>query len=126
MWQRIQTIFLIVVLIAAGVETGLSQNWWGQSLAIAAVILTLVSLVSYKKQNRQMLVNRVHLFLQICILVFLSGLLSLLPGEEGVSNPFSEKVIEWYLPLLAMVGLILANTYIRRDYKLVKSIERLR
>jgi len=125
MWQRIQTLFLIITLIITSVECTLAHNLFGKSLAASSILLTLVSTIMYKKQTQQLFLNRINLFIQICILVFLSGLLSLLPGEKG-TNTFSEKVIEWYYPLLVIVWLILANIYIRRDYKLVKSIERLR
>ncbi|HAV01716.1 MAG TPA: DUF4293 domain-containing protein, partial [Chryseobacterium sp.] len=39
---------------------------------------------------------------------------------------FPEKGIEPLFPLLAIISLLIANVYIRKDERLVKSVDRLR
>jgi hypothetical protein len=89
---------------------------------ILLIILGAFSLFNYKNRKRQVLLNTIG----IAINALLIGLLSywLLNLSGGISIP--EKGIELVFPTLAILGLLIANFYIRRDEKLVKSVDRLR
>ena len=129
MIQRIQTIFLLIVVIAQVVLhfQGLDVELFGSiyivaSLSLVSFLLAIVSIFSYKKRVRQILLNNINIFIN----VLLTGLLIywLLNLSGGISFP--EKGIELAFPPIALFCLFMANIYIRKDEKLVKSVDRIR
>ena len=129
MIQRIQTIFLLIVVIAQVVLhfQGLDVELFGSiyivaSLSLMSFLLAIVSISSYKKRVRQILLNNINIFIN----VLLTGLLIywLLNLSGGISFP--EKGIELAFPPISLFCLFIANIYIRKDEKLVKSVDRIR
>lgn len=129
MIQRIQTIFLLIVVIAQVVLhfQGLDVELFGSiyivaSLSLVSFLLAIVSISSYKKRVRQILLNNINIFIN----VLLTGLLIywLLNLSGGISFP--EKGIELAFPPISLFCLFMANIYIRKDEKLVKSVDRIR
>lgn len=129
MIQRIQTIFLLIVVIAQVVLhfQGLDVELFGSiyivaSLSLVSFLLAIVSIFSYKKRIRQILLNNINIFIN----VLLTGLLIywLLNLSGGISFP--EKGIELAFPPISLFCLFMANIYIRKDEKLVKSVDRIR
>lgn len=129
MIQRIQTIFLLIVVIAQVVLhfQGLDVELFGSiyivaSLSLVSFLLAIVSIFSYKKRVRQILLNSINIFIN----VLLTGLLIywLLNLSGGISFP--EKGIELAFPPISLFCLFMANIYIRKDEKLVKSVDRIR
>lgn len=129
MIQRIQTIFLLIVVIAQVVLhfQGLDVELFGNiyivaSLSLVSFLLAIVSIFSYKKRIRQILLNNINIFIN----VLLTGLLIywLLNLSGGISFP--EKGIELAFPPISLFCLFMANIFIRKDEKLVKSVDRIR
>lgn len=129
MIQRIQTIFLLIVVIAQVVLhfQGLDVELFGSiyivaSLSLVSFLLAIVSIFSYKKRVRQILLNNFNIFIN----VLLTGLLIywLLNLSGGISFP--EKGIELAFPPISLFCLFMANIFIRKDEKLVKSVDRIR
>ena len=129
MIQRIQTIFLLIVVIAQVVLhfQGLDVELFGSmyivaSLSLVSFLLAIVSIFSYKKRVRQILLNNINIFIN----VLLTGLLIywLLNLSGGISFP--EKGIELAFPPISLFCLFMANIFIRKDEKLVKSVDRIR
>ncbi len=129
MIQRIQTIFLLIVVIAQVVLhfQGLDVELFGSiyivaSLSLVSFLLAIVSIFSYKKRIRQILLNNINIFIN----VLLTGLLIywLLNLSGGISFP--EKGIELAFPPISLFCLFMANIFIRKDEKLVKSVDRIR
>ena len=129
MLQRIQTVWMLLAVLGAVflyLSVGdLELGSWLQYIEWACMVLVLIglfSVFSYQSRIRQLLLNRVSIIINALLIgVLVYGLLNL-PG--GMSFP--EKGIEPIFPLIAVVCLFLANHYIRRDEKLVKSVDRLR
>jgi hypothetical protein len=92
------------------------------SLSLVSFLLAIVSIFSYKKRVRQILLNNINIFIN----ALLTGLLIywLLNLSGGISFP--EKGIELAFPLISLFCLFMANIYIRKDEKLVKSVDRIR
>ncbi|HLT72332.1 MAG TPA: DUF4293 domain-containing protein [Cyclobacteriaceae bacterium] len=149
MWQRIQTVFLAVAIIALLVS--LVQPIWSIQtetsthiltpfylmrdggylyfpfsataiLTVAAATLALTSMTKYKKRVVQ---------------IKLGALNSLvLVGVVGCSVFFAIRLIEefqggayglgFYLPMVAVICNLISNFFIRRDERLVRNSERLR
>jgi hypothetical protein len=85
--------------------------------------LSLLSIVSYKKRQNQFVIDRLNIILNLILLgLFVYRSLNLSGGTAAVS----EKGIGMFLPIVAIVLLVLANKAIKKDEDLVKSVDRLR
>lgn len=89
---------------------------------IVLVLLGLLSIFSFKNRKRQLLLNNISIVINALLIGLLGYWLLSLSG--GISFP--EKGIEPVFPLLAIIFLLMSNLYIRRDERLVKSVDRLR
>lgn len=129
MIQRIQSVWLLLSIFGAVFFSITASDLDAElNLPIALIsgfILVLVgafSLFSFKNRKRQILLNKIS----IIINVLLFGLLSywLLKLSGGINFP--EKGIEPVFPIISVFALIIANRYIRKDERIVKSVDRLR
>jgi hypothetical protein len=85
--------------------------------------LSLLSIVSYKKRQNQFVIDRLNIILNLILLgLFVYRSLNL----SGETIAVSEKGIGMFLPIVAIVLLVLANKAIKKDEDLVKSVDRLR
>lgn len=130
MLQRIQTVFLFIAMLAALAHHFVSKDvdlFESKSLPIAVLsfvsfLLALGSIISFKNRRRQILLNNINMFINALLIGLLMFWLLNLSG--GIVFP--EKGIEPVFPIVAMFCLFMANLYIRRDERLVKSVDRLR
>ncbi|WP_367768704.1 DUF4293 domain-containing protein [Flavobacterium sp. WC2421] len=137
MIQRIQTIYLILAFVVTGIlpflfplwtmndgkEYFFMQNQIYVILLGLSTTLTVLSIVSYKKRQNQFVVGRLNMILNLILLgLFVYRSLNV-SGETAV---VSEKGIGMFLPIIAIVLLVLANKAIKKDEDLVKSVDRLR
>lgn len=96
--------------------------------AIAGIVLILdvVALLSFKKRLRQINLTHAAIFLSI---VFIVGLMFYyIPAiEENTRTKVNYRnTFGIYLPLISLVFNLLAQRYIKKDEKLVRSVDRLR
>ena len=129
MLQRIQTIWIILAVLGAVFLNITAQDFdvLGAYLTInvSTVILILfgvLSIFSFKNRKRQILLNNISIIINALLIGLLAYWLLNLSG--GISIP--EKGIEPVFPFLSIVCLLLANMFIRKDERLVKSVDRLR
>ena len=137
MIQRIQTIYLLLAFVATGVLPFFIPLWtmadgspyyFMQNQVYVVVLglsttLTLLSIVSYKKRQNQFVIDRLNIILNLILLgLFVNRSLNL----SGETIAVSEKGIGIFLPIVAIVLLVLANKAIKKDEDLVKSVDRLR
>ena len=129
MLQRIQTVWMALAVLASIFLFVTAQDviiFDGiPVITIGCYILGLVgifSIVSYKDRNRQIMLNNISIFIN----ALLTGLLVywLLKLSGGIQFP--EKGIEPIFTVIAIICLVIANIYIRKDQRLVKSVDRLR
>ncbi|MCM4173408.1 DUF4293 domain-containing protein [Arenibacter sp. TNZ] len=136
MIQRIQTLYLIVVILL-GAVVPFFMNLWSDaagkeifaenevfvSIAFYIVaVLGLVAIVLFKNRQNQFVVNRLNMILNLFLLGFFVYRSLNLSGETIVS----EKGIGMLIPVFSIVFLVLANRAIKKDEDLVKSVDRLR
>lgn len=129
MLQRIQTIWTLLAVLAAvflfitGQDVVISDRI--PVLNIGCIILVMIgslSIFSFKNRKRQILLNTISIIINALLIGVLAyWLLSLSGGIQ-----FPEKGIEPIFPFIAVVCLLIANVYIRKDERLVKSVDRLR
>lgn len=129
MIQRIQTIFLILVALCGVSLYFTSQdvvvvesNLWTLVLSWVVIVLSVASIFGYKNRKRQILFNNLNIFINALLIVLLAYWLLNLSG--GIAFP--EKGIELIFPIVSVCCLLMANIYIRKDERLVKSVDRLR
>ncbi len=136
MLQRIQTIYLLLCVLFSGVFPFFIKIWTAENklevyansneiyigLFLISSILALVSIFSFKKRQKQFVLNRLNMILNFIIIGLLVNHSLSLSGEAKVS----EKGIGMLLPIFSIVFLALANRAIKRDEDLVKSVDRIR
>ena len=134
MLQRIQTIYMIISATLLGAlyvwfpnivsEEGLvvihNDEPIMLGLIFGSILVTFISIFSYKKRKSQFVINRLNIILNFFLLgVFVYRSLTL-SGETLVS----EKGIGVFLPIISIVFLVMANKAIKKDEDLVKSVDR--
>lgn len=136
MIQRIQSLYLLIAILLNGVLSFYLPLWvtsenieiyaLSQPVAISlftlSVLISFITLFSFKKRKRQFVLGRINIILNFVLVgVFAYWTLSL-PGEMDIS----EKGIGMLLPIISIVFIALANKAIKKDEDLVKSVDRLR
>ena len=137
MIQRIQTVYLLLAFVVTGVLPFFIPLWtmadgkdffFMQNQAYVVFLglsttLSLLGILSYKKRQNQFVIGRLNIILNLILLgLFIYHSLNLSGGTAAVS----EKGIGMFLPIVAIVLLVLANKAIKKDEDLVKSVDRLR
>jgi len=136
MIQRIQTLYLVLIALVAGILPFFVNLWsdakgleiYAQNEIIVSIAfyvsgaLALWAVFLYKNRNNQFVVNRLNMILNLFLLGFFVYRSLNLPGETLVS----EKGIGMLIPVFSIVFLALANRAIKKDEDLVKSVDRLR
>ncbi len=129
MLQRIQTVWMFLSVLGAFFLFLTAQDFslFGAVpfILIACIVLVLfglLSIFSYKNRKRQILLNNIGIFINALLVGLLVYWLLTLSG--GIDFP--EKGIEPVFPFISMVCLFIANIFIRKDERLVKSVDRLR
>ncbi|MBU2996951.1 DUF4293 domain-containing protein [Cellulophaga baltica] len=137
MIQRIQTLYLFIVILLAGVLPFMIDVWpvvnevslfsTNELLYIAialggVALLALIAILMFKTRKKQFVINRLNMILNFFLLGFFVYRLLTLSGEMNIS----EKGIGVYIPIFSIVLLVLANKAIKKDEDLVKSVDRLR
>ena len=136
MIQRIQSIYLLLAFIVTGalpfvfhlwkLENGeiiyFMSNMKYTSLFGLSTVLSLLSLLTFKKRQQQFVMNRLNIILNFILLGLFVYRTLTVSGETTVS----EKGIGMFLPIVAIFLLVLANKAIKKDEDLVKSVDRLR
>ena len=91
-------------------------------LFLLSAILTFTAIFLYKNRQLQFVVGRISILINLLLLGLLIYVSLNLPGEMKIS----EKGIGMFLPILAILLIVLANKAIKKDEDLVKSADRLR
>ena len=137
MLQRIQTVYLLLAIIFAGIlpffiplftmNNGI-KFYFMQSMVYVtffglSMTMSLLSILSFKKRQNQFVINRLNIIFNLILLgLFVYRSLNL----SGETVLVSEKGIGMFLPIITIVALVLANKAIKKDEDLVKSVDRLR
>ena len=122
MIQRIQTVYMLIVAIVAGLPILFGLDWIRTRVFALSAVLAMYSIFKYKKRSVQQWLNWLNILINFTLLgIFVYRMLNS-PGESFIS----EKGVGVFAPVLSIVFLFMANKAIRRDEKLVKSADRLR
>ena len=136
MFQRIQTVYMLISAIITGGLSFVFPLWTDNqknevfftssliytSLFVLSTVLAIYSIINFKKRQHQFVLNRLNMIFNFILLGFFVYWSLNLSGEALVS----EKGIGMFLPAISIVLLVLANKAIKKDEDLVKSVDRLR
>jgi hypothetical protein len=143
MIQRIQTIYLLLASVVSGGLIFVFNLWNTVKekifvvnllsreeitlkvlpfMFIMSAILSIVTIFLFKNRKLQFVLGRIIILINLFLLGLLIYLSLNLSGETTVS----EKGIGMFLPILAILLVVLANKAIKKDEDLVKSVDRLR
>ena len=143
MIQRIQTIYLLLATVISGAMIFVFNLWDTLKnevfaldlltkesmllkmipiLFIVSALISFVTIFLFKNRKLQFVVGRIVILINLILLGLLIYVSLTLPGEASVS----EKGIGMFLPILAVLLIVLANKAIKKDEDLVKSVDRLR
>lgn len=136
MIQRIQSVYMLIVVIISGILPFVFSLYTKADVAIfaykndiisgvlfgASSFLAIYSILKFKTRQTQFVLNRLNILINLTLLgIFVYRVLT-----SSGENLISEKGVGIFLPVLSIVFLFLANKAIRRDENLVKSADRLR
>jgi peptidoglycan/LPS O-acetylase OafA/YrhL len=134
MIQRKQSIFLFLAGLIGAVSTWFADLWkvsteWVQPedntvtllLFLLSAVVSLAVIFLFKNRKLQIQLNTANVFLNVLLIGYLAYSLSNLPGEFN-----SEKGIGLLVPFVSIILLLIANRFILKDEKLVKSVNRFR
>jgi hypothetical protein len=143
MIQRVQTVYLLMASFISGVLIFVFNLWKSIEKSIFALdllksqlnvlklipilflvsaALAFVAIFLFKNRKLQFVIGRLTILINLMLLGLLIYVSLTLPGEASVS----EKGIGMFIPILAILLLVLANKAIKKDEDLVKSADRLR
>ncbi|TXD51612.1 MULTISPECIES: DUF4293 domain-containing protein [unclassified Polaribacter] len=143
MIQRIQTIYLILASIVSGGLIFVFNLWntikqqifvvdlFSREILtlkvipfmfIASAVLSIMAIFLFNNRKLQFVLGRIIILINLFLLGLLIYVSLTLSGETSVS----EKGIGMFLPILAILFIVLANKAIKKDEDLVKSVDRLR
>ncbi|MDM9630951.1 DUF4293 domain-containing protein [Robiginitalea aurantiaca] len=136
MIQRIQSVYLLVAGLLAGVLPFWLNLWTDErgtpvyaeydimvsGVFYASAVLAVIALLGFKNRKNQFVLNRLNMLLNLFLLGFFVYRALNLSGGTSVS----EKGIGMLIPVFTIVFLVMANKAIKKDEDLVKSVDRLR
>jgi hypothetical protein len=137
MLQRIQTLYLCLAFVCIGIipffiplwtiAGGVAYYFMQHQIYIIlfglSTTLSAVTIVYYKNRQHQFVLCRLNIILNLIVLgLFVYRLLN----TTGEPATISTKGLGMFLPIFAIVLLVLANKAIKKDEDLVKSADRLR
>ena len=145
MLQRIQSVFLLIsgiaffLLFAVGfatsnkIESGIfsdqtytiTDNPILIGLTVIGGGLAIFNIFNFKNRSLQMRLGYIIIVLSI-LLPLVAGLLLFNQYSKMPSDLIIDDGLGIYLPILALITTILANRFIKKDDKLVRSSDRLR
>lgn len=143
MIQRIQTIYLLFASAISGGLIFVFDVWESLKKDVFAIdllesnlltlksipllfiissIITFVAIFLFKNRKLQFVMGRLAILVNLILLGLLIYVSLTLPGEMKIS----ENGIGMFIPILAVLLIVLANKAIKKDEDLVKSADRLR
>jgi O-antigen/teichoic acid export membrane protein len=131
MWQRIQTLFMLLAVGLMAAHLFLPSGTLNDTeivpiddllptlLTALSIVLGLAAITQFRQRKRQMLINWIAT--AVIAVIYILWLIS-------DTRSAADYQVEWgmNLPGFAAIFLLIANTRIRKDEKLVSSMDRLR
>lgn len=92
-------------------------------IQLVIVLLAIFTLFKFKKRPMQLRLNQLNIFLNVILVGGIFFFSTMVENKVGAKPDFGIGTI---LPLISIIMLFLANNFIRKDEKLIRSADRLR
>ncbi|MDR1877801.1 MAG: DUF4293 domain-containing protein [Flavobacteriaceae bacterium] len=126
MIQRVQSLYLtltgVIGLILGYITDFLPNELTDKALLFIIGVLAFISLFCFKRRNFQKKINYGNIIINVVLIGFM--VYDLLNSSGGGFSP--KKGVELFVPVLLIILLAMANRYINKDEKLIKSVDRFR
>ena len=130
MIQRIQSVFLFLISIISIMglfltpladinDFRLPVDTYLKSYLILTASISFLTLLLFRSRKKQLIINRLNFFIQVIALVGFSYILINF-------NDFDNYLPFLSIPLITLILLLLSRRFIKKDEKLIRSIDRLR
>ncbi len=147
MIQRIQSVYLAVALISMGLILVFPFSTYGDyefnalgfnnGLSVASLyplvynviislILSLLAIFSFKNRKRQILFSRINFVVVLILLAVMFWDFNYLKNSLPIDSSEISYGIGMFLPIVALISLLMAIRFIVKDEKLIKSMDRIR
>lgn len=138
MIQRIQSVWLLLAALVAallfyfdyyhlpGSNLSISNNYLAIVLTGLSVLLSLYTLFSYKKRPLQSKLIWLNLLDNVALLAWLFVSINNAKGSIATAMDEGSFWIGSFIPVITIILLFMARAGIRKDEKLVRSLDRLR
>lgn len=141
MIQRIQSIWLLLAALVmatifyfptytfsatSALPMTIGNDFLGIILAAVSILLSLVTIFRFKNRKSQLSMIWLNILVCIALQAWLFIRISNETGKPELANVPGHYWIGLFLPLITLLMLFLARGGVRKDEKLVKSLDRLR
>lgn len=139
MIQRIQTLWLLGAILSMlslfyfpiyKFEGALPQKIGTNALSILlcalSIVLSFITLISFKKRKNQIALNWLNILVCLGLQAWLFYTIDTQRSAAGFSSLPGYYWIGCFVPIITLIFLFLAYAGIRKDEKLIKSLDRLR
>lgn len=131
MIERVQTLFLVIVLLITPLIIYFFSDWLIEFFiyfiiyTVSVGVISISSILFYSNRLIQIYLNLMNIVINIFFLGFLIYYISIYYScKEFVF--FDKKLCGILIPLCNLLFLIIANYNIKKDEELIKSIDRIR
>lgn len=98
---------------------------YSAAIALLSAITALFAIFRFKQRKTQLKLGRLNILL--ILLLIISFVYPITTGQSWLGTQEAGNFkISFFLPILALILVFLANHYIKKDEKLVRSMDRLR
>jgi hypothetical protein len=102
------------------------DRWLTLPLALGQFVIILLAFITIFQYKRRMLQNRLNLLNIFLNVLLIGGIFYYVSMLETATGATADYQIATVFPLVSLVMIFLANHYIRKDERLIRSANRLR
>ena len=91
-----------------------------------SIILSVLSIISFKNRKRQQLFNKINFVVLLVLLIVMFWDFNTIASQLPIERSDISFGVGLFLPIVALISLLMANRAISQDEKLIKSMDRIR
>jgi hypothetical protein len=93
---------------------------------IVSILLSLLSILGFKNRKRQQLLNKINFVILLVLLIVMFLDFNNIESSLLIEKTEISYGVGLFLPIIALICILMANRAISKDEKLIKSMDRIR
>lgn len=93
---------------------------------ILSIVLSIFSIISFNDRKRQILLNKINFVVLLVLLIVMFLDFNNIESALPIQKTDISYGIGMFFPIVALISLLMANRFITKDEKLIKSMDRIR